>query len=1191
MTREVFNSFSNGVGVHGDLYRELHRAFGDCKSRLWIVVPWWDTSDCAEALLNAAISAAKRNVIVRVIARPDRSNDAVLARLRDAHIEVVTIMNVHMKYVVFDDSVIVHSSNFTRKELSENENVGERSSDVETVTSFDRTFDQLVGDRDALSVGVEKWTPVKSLIPPELTRYLRRYEALNPLQSKAIPAVLSTTGHAMVVAPTSSGKTLIGEVAALRSIVQEGRPAVWLLPARALAAEVARTAALWKSLGIITLQLTGEVNLSSERARRAQLWIATTEKFESMYRRSTLTEFVDRIGCLIIDEVHLVGDEARGATLESVIARLRLAESRTRIVALSATVSNADELATWFNATLIRSSWRPTVLTTQLVSYEPRSGRTQWQQEESGKDAALASLLTELAATDPDRPPKLADAVSGGDLGSVLVFCGSKNGVRRTAAMLAGLEAGTRDDAELVDRSRERGVGIHFRDAPKAGDALRAFNNREIGVLVATSGLSTGVNTPARIVIIRDLSLGVSDLQVSQAQQMLGRAGRAGQEPEGFGFLLVPSDQAARWRRALWDGYKVESQLEGRIDDTLLAEILLGSVTSRNDAEIWFKGTFAYAQSSTLHDVGSVINDLAKHRLIADQDGRLAVSELGKVTARLMVGVEAACAILDELPSIGYPTDATDAENRVLGLVARSVPELRDLAVNARAYEDWVTGTLAACGEGLHLHGGDMPGSRLVAAAAACALRQRDMLSVPRGAKQMSRADLLRAVESFPRYLAWLNALGALGESLWAPAVAGDLARRLQWWVLDPPPERGAGRLLGFIDQLLDPETRAKTLPDVWQRARGAGYTHPNAINAMPRNVDATNEVLAEVIAGRAHLSVEPPDGASLTIDASPYNSLLFVLTNCGGPHAESRTRALGQRIDLPVPGGVRRGELAADIVSYTRADFAYRNLTIDFPEGDQGSGEQAINEARRRVDQLQPSLAVAPHGSRVRRMFMGERKKTLAELMPQVAPSDGFTEIAELLAGTAVDVESRVLNIRAGVEQILIQSSPGGAIRSAAAVLKSGTGTAREFECVLLALVSSLGIDVGMATSNDGDLIGLIDVDGRWRAITPVDGNTGHISRPLVPSSLPDNITPIFSPTPSGPVAPLIPWLAEFAPGSGESAPQQSAAIAPAWTVGLEQLEQSAIENLTYSVLTESPEESAQEEDEDERWAEEDVR
>ena len=138
--------------------------------------------------------------------------------------------------------------------------------------------------------------------------------------------------------------------------------------------------------------------MSSDTVRNAQLWVATTEKFEALYRRSSLRDFIATVGCLIIDEVHLVGDPTRGATLESLIARLRAVEGRTRIVALSATVSNAEELAGWFNAQLVRSAWRPTILTTQLIPYDAPPPGSKREDYEAAKDAALDPLLRELRA-------------------------------------------------------------------------------------------------------------------------------------------------------------------------------------------------------------------------------------------------------------------------------------------------------------------------------------------------------------------------------------------------------------------------------------------------------------------------------------------------------------------------------------------------------------------------------------------------------------------------------------------------------------------------------------------------------------------------------------------------------------------------------------------------------------------------
>ncbi|MFM9377285.1 DEAD/DEAH box helicase [Gordonia sp. VNK21] len=1140
MAGTVYNSYAERAGVRNGLYDGLRRSFKDAQRRLWITVPWWDTSEPASILLHDVITAQRRGVDVRVIARTDPNNDAALARLRDASIEVVRIRNVHDKYVLFDDAVAVQSSNFTRKELRVNENSGLFISDAGTVSTYEAMFEQLVANRAALAIGQEEWTPAESLIPPELTKYLDRFERLNPLQSKAVPAVLSTAGHTMVVAPTSAGKTLVGQVAALRSIVLEGRPAVWLLPARALAAEVADTAAKWRQLGISTLELTGEVNIASDKARKAQLWVATTEKFESMYRRSTLSDHFDRVGCLIIDEVHLVGDSSRGATLESVIARLRLAESRTRIVALSATVANAQELADWFHAQLIQSKWRPTVLTTQLVPYGSGPGESEWAQEESGKNATLKRLLLDLAATGPDdedRPDSLREALGDGTtLGSLLVFCGSKNAVRGTSAMLAEVTAIQGDDEQLVAETTKRGVGIHFRDAPQAADSLQAFNNRQLNTLVATSGLSTGVNTPARIVVIRDLTLGISDLEVSQAQQMLGRAGRAGQEREGFGYLLVPRHKEVEWRRKLAEGYRVDSQLISQIADVILAEILLGSITSRADAEIWFKGTFAYAQSTQMHDVGEVIDRLVKYHLADEGDKTLSATELGKLTARLMIGVPAACGILDGLASLGFPADATHAENLVLGLVARSVPDLRDLPVNPRTYENWTAGTLASCGDGLDQYVGDEFGSRFAAGTAAAALRQQSLLSVPRGSK-MSRGEMVRAVAELPRFLNWLGALGALGESTWAPAVAGDLSRRLQWWNLNPTPQRGSGRLLTFLEQLLDPEHQNRRMPGLWKRARQAGFDQPNAINVSPRNVDASPETFAKIVSGRAHLVLPPAEGTAIEVEASPYDAQITVITNSGSLPDYSSTKALGQTINLPLPHGSASEELAADIILYARNDCAYQNLVTDIPNRNTADNDKTMREVRRLIGRLVPSAAVAPHTSRVRRVFMGDRKRTLAELMPQVATGPDLDQVAVLLAGHALDVESRIVNLRLGLESLLNESSSGGPLRSAGSVLKSGTATPHEFECVLIALATSLGAEMGMATSSKGKLIALVEVDGQWRMATPIT-STDYISQPLSPDTLPANIVPIAPSQPRGPVKPLFPWLAEFTPGSGEPIP-----------------------------------------------------
>ncbi|MDY6810205.1 MAG: DEAD/DEAH box helicase [Actinomycetota bacterium] len=1116
---EYVDSYSAESGIEGALYRTLRSFVGAAEHRLWIKVPWWDGSPQAGTLLDDTIAAHRRHVDVIVFARPEASNDAVLRRLRSAGVRVVAVRNLHEKVVLADDRVLHPSTNFTRTALAADENPGTVHSASRLVDAFVAGFDLMRDGQDRVTGGEETWTPTATLIPPTLLPYLDRFDQLNPLQSKAVPAVLNTSGHVMVVAPTSSGKTLIGEVAALRSILLENRPAVWLLPARALAAEVAATAARWREHGIASIELTGETNMSSDRIRTAQLWVATTEKFESLYRRSSLRSFLDTVGCLIVDEVHLVGDHERGATLESLLARLRASADRTRIVALSATAANAQELADWFNAQLITVDWRPTRLITQFVTYDSTPGKP-WDDEDA-KDEALTDLLHELSDDD----------ASG--TGSVLIFCGSKNAVRRTAGQLAGVRYRGVDDDTLVEQTFAKGVGIHFRDAPKAQRALAAFNARQIDTLVATSGLSTGVNTPARSVIIRDLTLGISELETSQAQQMLGRAGRAGHESEGFGFIMVPHSEELAWRSRLVTGYRVDSRLIDKLADALLAEILLGSITRRADAQLWYEGTFAYAQNSRRRDLDGVLDHLITHQLVADADDTLTVTDVGALTTRLMVGVDAATNLLSHLAALPTPADATDAEHIILATIANNVPALSDWPVNPKPYGQWVDETLTSAPTLNRRLDNDF-GPRFCAAAAVAALHSPERLRV---SGSMSRSELTRAIDALPRYLNWIAALGYLGIGTWQPVVAADLARRLTWWHLTPHPQRGSGRLLWFLEQLQDEEARRKRVPLLWRRARGADFTNPNGINSRPIGVELPRNDFDYLVGSRAHLSLGPADGADLPLEASPPEATLAIISNDGANRANLRTHTVPRNVELPMPRTSRATVLAADVILFSRrGDVAYQNAVIDLPQTGVVDASSAIDDARELIGRLSPPTAVVTAPGRVRGLVQGKRKRLLSDLLPQITPEPQVLPIAEALSCDADD-ETRVITLRASLEELLsIDASAATAPRPAAAVLKAGRATPREFECVLLALAVTLDIEVGAAVTDHGHLVALVHIGDGWRSAAPLDDGDA-ISKPLFPDKLPPIMSPLglIPAKPSEPARPLFGWLAEFTPGSGE--------------------------------------------------------
>ncbi|MDL5352438.1 DEAD/DEAH box helicase [Microbacterium sp. zg-YB36] len=974
--------------------------------------------------------------------------------------------------------------------------------------------------------GEEAWTPTSALIPPHLQKYLDSFDRLNPLQSKAVPVVLETSGHVMVVAPTSSGKTLIGEVAALRSIVSDGKPAVWLLPARALAAEVAQIARRWSTHGIRTVELTGETNMSSDAVRQAQLWVATTEKFEALYRRASLKDVIGRIGAVIIDEVHLVGDPARGATLESLIARLRVAEGRTRIVALSATVSNAEELAAWFNADLVRSAWRPTVLTTQLVPYDaPVQGKR--EDYESAKDAVVLPLLRSLLG---EGLGSATPSGEGASPSSAVVFCGSKAAVLRTAARAAGVPFRGVEPEALVESCFRRGVGIHFRDAPRARRALDAFRSRELRVLVATSGLSTGVNTPAKFVVIRDLELGMTPLEVSQAQQMFGRAGRAGQESEGFGFMLVPRAEEATWKMKLLDGYAARSRIAAQLGDAILAELLLGSVVDRSSARAWFEQTLAFAQDGSAVDLDGVIDALVQRGFAAEVDGQLAPTEIGTLTSRLMIDVESAGEMLRALAELPIPATADEAEELVVQTVATAATSLRERPVNERTYSAYVDQLLTGWSPRVIARAGEQFGARVCMAASQLVLRSpaRMRENLPPG---VSMAQFRRAAEDLPRYLAWVAALGYVHASTWAPAVAGDLSRRLTWGHLSPHPERGAGRLLWMLERMLEPQHHRDRMQDLWRRARGAGFASPDAINARPRGVDVTAEGFAEIVGARADIQLQPLIDLELTYRTPNPAARITALSNTGANRALASTRPAHGPIDLVLPAR-SAGKVAADVFFYTRdGDFGYDSLVADLAVDI--VSVTPVEEAGRLVEDLPEAHSVLPHSRGVRRLFQGERKRLRESILPLTAPDPRLAPIAAALSERRSEPDAAVVALRTNLRALLRASSRTD-LRSPRAVLRAREASEAEVQITLAALLASLQIDAGVATS-EGHPLAVVRLNDRWALAGPRHARPGRIE-PLIPAVLPRQIETVPAPATPSTVraAPRCGWMVQFAQQSG---------------------------------------------------------
>ncbi|MFL6028379.1 MAG: DEAD/DEAH box helicase [Friedmanniella sp.] len=174
---------------------------------------------------------------------------------------------------------------------------------------------------------------------PRLTEFADGYGfTFDDYQREACSHVEAGSG-VLVAAPTGAGKTIVGEFAVFLALA-EGRKCFYTTPIKALSNQ--KYADLVRRHGAANVGLlTGDSSINSE----APVVVMTTEVLRNMiYARSAT---LDNLGFVVMDEVHYLADRFRGAVWEEVI--IGLADS-IQVVALSATVSNAEEFGEWLSA-------------------------------------------------------------------------------------------------------------------------------------------------------------------------------------------------------------------------------------------------------------------------------------------------------------------------------------------------------------------------------------------------------------------------------------------------------------------------------------------------------------------------------------------------------------------------------------------------------------------------------------------------------------------------------------------------------------------------------------------------------------------------------------------------------------------------------------------------------------------------
>ena len=395
---------------------------------------------------------------------------------------------------------------------------------------------------------------------------------LNDLQMTAINDFHVLDGNSLlVIAPTSSGKTFIGEIAGVKAI-QEGLKVVFLLPYKALVNEkFEEFQALYGSkLNLRVVRCSGDYSDEASTIAKGHydLGILTYEMFLNL--TLAVPTILRQVGLVVLDDAHILTNPQRGIVVELLLTNLVTARARginPQIVALSAVIGDENHFTQWLGVQLLSTHVRPIPLREGVLD---RSGEFHYL-DSDGSSGTVELVPSESIHQRREKPssqdvlvPLIAKLVREQE--KVLVFRNTKGFTQGCASYLAadlGLPPAT-DAIEQLPSHDPSTSSATLRECLAGGTAFhntnlspdekvaveRSFRNPAGGVrvLVATSTLAAGINTPADTVIIVETEFRGEENQpytVSDYKNMAGRAGRLGLRTAGRSILLAESAIAA----------------------------------------------------------------------------------------------------------------------------------------------------------------------------------------------------------------------------------------------------------------------------------------------------------------------------------------------------------------------------------------------------------------------------------------------------------------------------------------------------------------------------------------------------------------------------------------------------------------------------------------------------------------------
>lgn len=420
---------------------------------------------------------------------------------------------------------------------------------------------------------------------PDINELLKRkkFKELWPAQEMALKfGVLSSNDNFVIIAPTSTGKTLTAELAIYKTLKAKRR-VLYLLPMKALLSEKVKEFAYLKP----------DYSVSDSK------WASSVvvQTFETFYRTTLLNPNLIRdFGLAVVDEFHILYDKQRGFNLEKAITLLRLLN--IRIICLSATFEVKSEVAGWLNAKLVNVPESMRAIQLKHMVWDV-------SEEKSAMETVYQKLMT-------------------GKLKPCLLFCSTKD-YSRSRALQFSQQLEDKVPAETLKKSfsaalphkrdqftslendliacMTKGVGFHHAGLAAELRALveDRFRNGDLDYLFATTTLAYGLNFPAKAVVICDLTMWdpdtgrQTDVPVYMYMQMAGRAGRSQYEKEGYAVSVCKSAGEVS-RAELYKQGVVEEAFSKIANDDFFRKAILELVFANRNRDVqitdFFEATF-----------------------------------------------------------------------------------------------------------------------------------------------------------------------------------------------------------------------------------------------------------------------------------------------------------------------------------------------------------------------------------------------------------------------------------------------------------------------------------------------------------------------------------------------------------------------------------------------------------------------